>query len=126
MIILKPPKYLKEVQKSNFQQYGQLKKQSKEAESEDEKQGREKYTQKTEDPIVPQLQERRSTCAKCWESREMLYFSEICVPDGSKQRLAKAAGAEVPAPSRKEKLHTIVTPSAFARQIIQNTCILNN
>ena len=50
-----PTKHLsKEVQKSNFRQYGQLKKQSREAESEDEKQRRE-----------VEQEERRYNCAKC-------------------------------------------------------------
>ena len=38
----------------------------------------------------------------------------ICVSAGSKNRLAKAAGAEVAAQSRQEKLHAAVARSAFA------------
>ena len=37
----------------------------------------------------------------------------ICVSAGSKSRLAKAAGAEVAAQSRQEKLHTAVARSTF-------------
>ena len=40
----------------------------------------------------------------------------ICVPAGSKSRLAKAAGAEGPAPSRQKKLHAAVARSTFATQ----------
>ena len=37
----------------------------------------------------------------------------ICVSAGSKSRLAKAAGAEVAAQSRQEKLHAAVARSTF-------------
>ena len=40
-------------------------------------------------------------------------FSMICVSAGSKSRLAKAAGAEVAAQSRQEKLHAAVARSTF-------------
>ena len=43
-------------------------------------------------------------------------FSKICVPAGSKSRLAKAAGAEVAAQSRQDKLHAAVARSTFASQ----------
>ena len=45
----------------------------------------------------------------------------ICVSAGSKSRLAKAAGAEVAAQSRQEKLHTAVARSTFLSQNVQNT-----
>ena len=38
----------------------------------------------------------------------------ICVSAGSKSRLAKAAGAEVAAQSRQEKLHAAVARSTFS------------
>ena len=40
-------------------------------------------------------------------------FPMICVSAGSKSRLAKAAGAEVAAQSRQEKLHAAVARSTF-------------
>ena len=46
----------------------------------------------------------------------MLCFSMICVSAGSKSRFAKAAGAEVAAQSRQEKLHAAVARSAFSSQ----------
>ena len=45
----------------------------------------------------------------------------ICASAGSKSRLAKAAGAEVAAQSRQEKLHAAVARSAFSSQNAQNT-----
>ena len=45
----------------------------------------------------------------------------ICVSAGSESRLAKAAGAEVAAQSRQEKLHAAVARSAFSSQNVQNT-----
>ena len=40
-------------------------------------------------------------------------FLMICVSVGSKSRFAQAAGAEVAAQSRQEKLHAAVVPSRF-------------
>ena len=45
----------------------------------------------------------------------------ICVSAGSKSRLAKAAGAEVAAQSRQEKLHAAVARSTISSQNVQNT-----
>ena len=46
----------------------------------------------------------------------------ICGSAGSKSRLAKAAGAEVAAQSRQEKLHdAAVARSIFSSQNVQNT-----
>ena len=44
----------------------------------------------------------------------------ICGSAGSKSRLAKAAGAEVAAQSRQEKLHAAVGQSTFLSQNVQN------
>ena len=46
-------------------------------------------------------------------------FSMICVSAGSKSRLAKAAGAEVAAQSRQEKLHAAVARSRFQVKMYQ-------
>ena len=45
----------------------------------------------------------------------------ICRSGGSKSRLAKAAGAEVAAQQRNEKLHAAVAQSTFSSQNVQNT-----
>ena len=45
----------------------------------------------------------------------------ICGSGGSKSRLAKAAGAELAAQMRDEKLHAVVARSTFASQNVQNT-----
>ena len=39
-------------------------------------------------------EERRCRCAKRQKSRETPCFANVCVPGGSKSRLAKAAGAK--------------------------------
>ena len=96
-----------------------MKKQSREAEPEDEKQRRE-----------VEAEERRYNCAKV--SREKIQWREvlgksprgcvfpmICVSAGSKSRLAKAAGAEVAAQSKQEKLHVAVARSTFQVKIHQ-------
>ena len=50
----------------------------------------------------------------------MLCFSMVCVSAGSKSRHGKAAGAEVAAQSRQEKLHAAVARSTFASQNAQH------
>ena len=45
----------------------------------------------------------------------------ICVSAGSKSRLGKAAGAEVPVKRTNEKLHAAVARSTFPSQNVQNT-----
>ena len=45
----------------------------------------------------------------------------ICGWAGSKSNLGKAAGAEVAAQSRQEKLHAAVARSTFSSQNVQNT-----
>ena len=89
--------------KSNFRQYGQMEKQRWE---ESERRGSE---------------ERRSRCAKRWNSRKTLCFSMSCGSGGSKSRLAKAAGAEPSSEMRGEKLHGVVARSTFGSQHVQNT-----
>ena len=44
----------------------------------------------------------------------------ICVSEGSKSRLAKAAGAEPVGQMRDEKLHAVVARSRFPSQNVQN------
>ena len=45
----------------------------------------------------------------------------ICGSEGSKSRLAKAAGAEPAGQRRDEKLHAAVAQSTFPSQNVQNT-----
>ena len=45
----------------------------------------------------------------------------ICGSGGSKNRLAKAAGAESPVQMRNKKLHAAVAQNAFSSQDVQNT-----
>ena len=66
-----------------------------------------------------ELEERRYRCAKCWESRETLCFSN----DLWVGRVAKAAGAEPPGQMRNEKLRTAVAQSTFPSQNAQNTIL---
>ena len=51
----------------------------------------------------------------------MLCFSMICGWAGSKSSIGKAAGAEVAAERRHEKLHAAVARSTFSSQNVQNT-----
>ena len=67
------------------------------------------------------LKERRSRCAKRQESRETRCFKMICGSGGSKNRLAKAAGAEQAGQMRDEKVHAVVARSTFRSQNVQNT-----
>ena len=48
-------------------------------------------------------------------------FPMICGSEGSKSRLAKAAGAEPCGQMRDEKLHAVVARSTFPSQNVQNT-----
>ena len=50
-------------------------------------------------------EERRSRCAKRYESRKHCLFPMICGSGGSKRRLSKAAGAEPAGQMKDEKLH---------------------
>ena len=50
----------------------------------------------------------------------------IRVSGQSKSRPVKAAGAEVGAPRRNQKLHAAVAKSTFASQNVQNTACLDH
>ena len=61
--------------------------------------------------------EERRCSAKRQKSRETPCVSPmICVPGGSKSRLAKAAGAEPSGQMRDEQLHAVVARSIFRSQ----------
>ena len=87
----------KEVWKSNFRQYGEMKKQSA-----GRRVRREKIRRK-------KMQVRE----KVGKSRHTVFFPMIWGSGGSKSRLAKAAGAEPAGQMRDEKLHTVVARSTF-------------
>ena len=81
-----------------------------EKQSRDEKQRREVESEERRDNFA-------KVSRKKIDTREMTIrcvFSMICVSAGSKSRLAKAAGAEVAAQSRQEKLHAAVARSSFS------------
>ena len=88
-------RYSKEVQKSNFRQYGQMEKQRWE-ESEKRREERKSLRRK-------KIQVRE----KVGKSRNTMFVPMICGSGGSKSRLAKAAGAEPAGQMRAEKLHAV-------------------
>ena len=58
---------------------------------------------------------------KAGKSRNTVFFPMICGSGGSKNRLAKAAGAEPCGQMRDEKLHAAVARRTFPSQNVQNT-----
>ena len=70
-------------------------------------------SQKGEGQRWRKSEERRCRCAKGREVVTHCVFPVFCGSGGSKGRLAKAAGAEVAAQMRDEKLHAIVARSTF-------------
>ena len=55
----------------------------------------------------------REKVAKSWEDAKHCVFPVFCGSEGSKGRLAKAAGAEVAGQMRDQKLHAGVARSTF-------------
>ena len=80
----------KEVQKSNFRQYGQVKRRRKKIQK--------RKSPKKEDPGA----------RKGRKVARHSVFPVICGSGGSKSRLAKAAGADPAGQMRDEELHTVV------------------
>ena len=97
----------KEVQKSNFRQYGQMKKAEQGRGREKRKIRREKSRRERVRRKKMQMRE------KVGKLRNTLFFPMICGSGGSKSRLAKAAGAEPAGQMRDEKLHAVVARSRF-------------
>ena len=60
---------------------------------------------------------------KVGKSRNTVFSQWFGAPEGSKSRLAKAAGAEPAGQMRDEKLHAVVARSTFASQNVQNTWV---
>ena len=104
----------KEVQKSNFRQYGQMKSRDGKSQRE-EKSRREKVREERVRRKKLQVRE------KVGKSRNTVFFPMICGSGGSKSRFAKAAGAEPSGQMRDEKLHAVVARSTFRSQNVQNT-----
>ena len=102
--------YSKEVWKLNFRQYGQMGKAQPGRSSATEKVKREKRRcgedkrwRKSEEAGV----RKGMTVAK------HCVFPLFCGSGGSKNKLAKAAGAEPPSQMRDEKVHAVVARSTF-------------
>ena len=92
----------KEVYKSNFRQYGQMKSKDWKSHWREEKK---------EDDLG--ARKGRKFAKHC-------FFQMICGSGGSKSRLAKAAGAEPAGQMRNEKLHAVVAQSTFRSQKCKN------
>ena len=60
------------------------------------------------------------------KSRNAVFFSMIRVSGQSKSRPVKAAGAEVGAQRRNQKLHAAVARSTFGSENVQNTAFSNH
>ena len=56
---------------------------------------------------------KMQVCEKVGKSRNIVFFSMFCGSGGSKNRLAKAAGAETCGEMRNAKLHAVETRSRF-------------
>ena len=93
----------KEVPKSNFRQYGQMKRRRKKI--------KKRKSPKKEDPGA----------RKGRKVAKHFVFLVICGSGGSKSRLAKAAGAEPAGQVRDEELHAVVARSTFPSQKTKNT-----
>ena len=101
----------KEVSKSNFRQYGQMKSRDGQSQRREEKRRRRRKSQKKEDPGARKGKKAAKHCV----------LPMICGSGGSKSRLAKAAGAEPAGQMSDEKLHAVVARSTFRSQNVQNT-----
>ena len=98
----------KEVLKSNFRQYGEMKSRAGKRHREEKDQKRK--SKRTEDT---DSRKGRKVAKHC-------VFPMICGSGGSKSRLAKA-GAEPAGQRRDEKLHAVVVRSTFPSENVQNT-----
>ena len=66
---------------------------------------------------------KMQVCEKVGKSRNTVFFSMFCGSGGSKNRLAKAAGAETCGEMRNAKLHAVETRSRFWSEKVQNTSV---
>ena len=100
----------KEVEKSNFRQYGQMKRWEESEKRKEERTSKKRKSQKKEAPGA----------RKGREVVKHFVFPMICGSGGSKSRLAKAAGAEPAGQMRDEKLRAVVARSTFASEKAKN------
>jgi len=91
------------------QRWEEPKKRREEKKKEDQR--RERKSQKKEDAGA---RKGRKVAIHC-------VFPMICGSEGSKSRLAKAAGAEPSGQMRDEKLHAVVARSTFGSEQVKNT-----
>ena len=91
----------------NFRQYGQLKSRA------------EQSSQQKEDAIARKSEERRYIRVR--EVATCCVFSMIRVSGQSKSRPVKAAGAEVGAERRHQKLHAAAAKRTLGSESVQNT-----
>ena len=104
----------KEVKKSNFRQYGQMK-------SRAEQRQREEEDWKREDQKRKSKKKEDADARKGRKVANHSVFPMIWGSGGSKSRLAKAAGAEPAGQMRDEKVHAGVARSTFGSQNVQKT-----
>ena len=101
---------MKEVEKSNFRQYGEM-----ESNRWDESERRRKEV-RTSDKRKSAKKEEACTRIGS-EVAIRCVFPLVCGSGGSKSRLAKAAGAEPAGQMRDEKMHAFVARSRFRSQM---------
>ena len=106
--------YSKEVWKSNFRQYGQMK-------SRDGKRQREEKSRREKIREEKESEERSPDARKGRKVAKHCVLPMSCGSGGSKSRLAKAAGAEPSGQMRNEKVHAVVARSTFASEKAKNT-----
>ena len=88
-----------------------MKKQSRVAESEDEKAEKRSRVRRKKIQLRESQKKEDTPARNVRKVAKCCVFPRICVSAGSKSRLAKAAGAEVAAQSRQEKWHAAVARS---------------
>ena len=106
----------KEVWKSNFRQYGQMAKQRWE-----ESRRRRKEVRRSEKRKREKKEDPGAGARKGKKVAIHYVFPRICGSGGSKNRLAKAAGAKPAGQMRDEKLQALAARSTCPSQNVQNT-----
>ena len=102
----------KEVWKSNFRQYGQMKKQRWEEQRGEEKKKEDQRRERMRRKKMQAREKGRKVAKHC-------VLPMICDSGGSKSRLAKAEGVEPSGEMREEKLHAVVARCTFRSQSAQ-------
>ena len=83
---------------------------------EEERRSNKRKSQKKEDPGARKGRKVAKHCV----------FPMSCGFGGSKNRLAKAAGAEPAGQMRDQKLHAVVARSTFPSQFVKSTAVLEH